>query len=244
MTKYTIEDLQQRKVSLHLTNKDSLNTLNIILNKVFYKSKPAEGTSYYYNAHPNNNKNWECSDIKPPLNIVTVDKFYHDNFTTHTQQSINSNPLPEHKILGYKLNGIATPKNVAALLECGLNIGTDTPVMDLYFNKSSWNKKYKEKAELLGILDIWFTPVYEEEKIEILCENGQSIMVSKETITFEDVELHIEFINQLLKPTKLPGMNSYSYKTESWWIGCVVTPKLFTRTDARNVLKAHTKLIQ
>ena len=65
----------------------------------------------------------------------------------------------EKKLIGYKLNGKVTADEVAALLDCSETVYSD----GRFFKEEHLGSLTIERAQKLGILDLWFEPVYEEE---------------------------------------------------------------------------------
>ncbi len=66
----------------------------------------------------------------------------------------------EKEIIGYKLNGKATAEEVSILLKCDKQVYSD----GTFFTKGHLNSDVIKKAKSLGILDIWFEPVFKEEE--------------------------------------------------------------------------------
>lgn len=68
------------------------------------------------------------------------------------------NNMEEKEIIGYKLNGKVSPIEVAQLLNCDPNEKDGMFFWGIHLDAGTF-----KKAKELGILDIWFTPVYAEE---------------------------------------------------------------------------------
>lgn len=74
------------------------------------------------------------------------------------------------KLIGYKLNGVATAQQVATLAECDPKIYSNGCFLIYpdHFDTTGSGYGVGTRLEKLGILDIWFTPVYEEETKTII----------------------------------------------------------------------------
>ena len=63
----------------------------------------------------------------------------------------------EKKLIGYKLNGKVTAEQLAKLLDCNENTKDC-----MFFWEPNLKSPVVQRAKNLGILDIWFNPVYKE----------------------------------------------------------------------------------
>lgn len=72
------------------------------------------------------------------------------------QEKIKENKM-EKKLIGYKLNGKVTVEQLAKLLDCNENTKDC-----MFFWEPNLKSPVVQRAKNLGILDIWFNPVYEE----------------------------------------------------------------------------------
>lgn len=122
------------------------------------------------------------------------------------------------KIIGYKLSGVATAQEVARLLNCDDYIDNQ----GLFFTAAQAVSPSGQKAKDLKVFDIWFTPVYEDDKVMIgtyeATKDGFNVVVgcqtyNKETllviqsllgrgtkheIKVEGINITLEDINKLL----------------------------------------------
>jgi hypothetical protein len=71
---------------------------------------------------------------------------------------------PKGKLIGYKLSGIASWNQICSLLSYAMP--HKDKKHDLFFDKYSINSPLFKRVEALGILDLWFTPVYSVKEEE------------------------------------------------------------------------------
>lgn len=92
-------------------------------------------------------------DFPNDVTLLTLEQF------KNIIKSINGDMKTNKELIGYKLNGKATAKQVALLLECDTYISKD----GLFFTKHNLGSTTIDTAKKLGVLDLWFEPVYEEK---------------------------------------------------------------------------------
>lgn len=103
---------------------------------------------------------------------------------------LNKNTKMEKKLIGYKLNGVVTAEQAGNLLRC-----SKEEKDGLFFWDIELHKPIIEKVKKLGILDIWFEPVYREE-LYVTISGYDAEIIDKDlikfgcqTITKEDAKL-------------------------------------------------------
>jgi len=131
-----IRDLRDRKLAIQHNHAGVSENLRRILNQAFPESSQTcmGGWDYYYTFSPNS-KEWDYSDILPHnITTITTDEAYDQLF-------------PEKKLMGYKLNGKITAKEVATLLWCTTELNSK----GLFFWGPNLNGASFSRAKQLGI---------------------------------------------------------------------------------------------
>lgn len=231
--------LQTGKITLDYMDKgkdtnDNLCKLRAILSDVFPGSRMPDGNSIYYRASNSPNA-W--ATLSPGKSyVMTVEDFYESTYKPIPGKGIK-------KLIGYKLSGIVSAKDAAHFLDC-----SDEVHNGLFFSNADFGGKALTKAEKTKVLDIWFTPVYEEilTHLKVVLSDGSAVKVTKDgieyDIQFTDVKLPIEFIKAILKPIPLPTLPNWNINSTGFSIGCKESPKFYTRDDAEKVIEAHNTL--
>jgi len=119
--------------------------------------------------------------------------------------------MENKKIIGYKL---IKPEYEAAVIKILNNdwwsMHANNNLKSIGYNFASFEKgnKYAIGAilETAGVLDIWFTPVFElgkPKKVVVELSNGKSVTVKKEYVLAESKRIDIEHIKNLLIEIKI-----------------------------------------
>ena len=136
----------------------------------------------------------------------------------------------EKKLIGYKLNGKVTADEVAALLDCSETVYSD----GRFFKEEHLGSLTIERAQKLGILDLWFEPVYEEEFkvgdwVELKASGtGNGMPMEKESVIVQLLE-----IDESKHPTGnyredshfMVKYGSRYYRTNKQWVLRKATPE-------------------
>ena len=145
------------------------------------------------------------------------------------------------KIIGYKLKD--------QKYEAACRAMTTLSSLDINENNVRPNTKLYNTFKEAGVLDIWFTPVYEDEmKTETLSLGSplkKIVVTSEKKITFEgEYESSIEELNCLLKlftsPSKV-AKNNLEIHIKKIWIGCSEGTEV-TKADVTSVINAYKRL--
>jgi len=130
-------------------------------------------------------------------NNSTPNGWYGDNSTKFKPvwpsesylETLKLNIMPvkqtERKLIGYKLSGKASAEEIARILNCSAKLYEH----DLFFGPQHLDSLVLKKVKELGVLDIWFIPVFEDE-IEIKFKEGDFIHISNDYGRFSS---HPEF---------------------------------------------------
>jgi hypothetical protein len=102
----------------------------------------------------------------------------------------------ERKLIGYKLSGKVSAEEIARILYCSVDLYEH----DLFFGQQHLDSLVFKKVKELGVLDIWFIPVFEDE-IEIKFKEGDFIHISDDGERFRS---HPEF-------RKIMGLNNNEF---------------------------------
>lgn len=94
-------------------------------------------------------------------------------------ETLKLNTMPvkqtERKLIGYKLSGRASAEEIARILNCSAELYEH----DLFFGQQHLDSLVLKKVKELGVLDIWFIPVFEDE-IKIKFKEGDFIHISND----------------------------------------------------------------
>lgn len=221
--KYTIEDFKDRKISLKYEDKPGdLEKLRKIMNTIYPDRITPKGKSmYYYSLRQHTD--WMSNDIPPSeTHVVKVEDFYNMIFSPK-------------KLIGYKLNGLVSAYQVAELLDCGSNDKDGLFFWDLHH---PYTQNVIDKARKLGILDLWFDKVYEEEKKEKIFKlgSGKEVLITKEKFMCDDIFISTQTMKHLLNSLAYIGI--YKVISTAFKIGCVE----FTREELEQALEIQKSL--
>ena len=148
----------------------------------------------------------------------------------------------EKKIIGYKLNGKVTAKEAAEFLECSKNLNEN----GCFFWKSHFDSTSFFKAKRTGVLDLWFEPVYKQEKQIIQMYSSNNGMFEIEVVDGkayyrpENKELPKKWIKDIINSyddiliQQRNGVNPYNVKIAGLHVGCYQNCK---KQDWENVYK-------
>jgi len=222
---FTKEDLKNGAVALELTKECKVEQLREILKDVFTTENPPDGYYKFYYVAKSDKDLWICNTELPDRikHSVTVTEFYKQNYIPK-----------EKKLKGYKLNGVASARQVAHLLNFGAH--EDKEGIFLWPN----NPLTIKEAKRLGILDLWFTPVYEEEKpteIEIKLASGESVKVTKNWVKYPDYKILINTIKEISA-----SISYLESRVRGVVIGNSNISKYFTIKDIERVIEVHKTL--
>lgn len=117
------------------------------------------------------------------------------------------NNMENKEIIGYKLNGKVSAEKVATLLGCD-----KSEYQGMFFHEGSLGGRFFNKAQELGILDLWFTPVYKEKEV-IIDMNGQFKLTVKEGKIYHKTEDITGYVKEIINWSKnIPSkMDSYAF---------------------------------
>ena len=221
----TLKNIKEGKLAIFHDTKGISEKLSKILKEVFPDdNKIVNGSWNYYYKDIHYPKTWSYSDCKPSyMNSMTTDEVYQQLFS-------------EKKLKGYKLNGKVSKEKIANLLTCA------TATKDsLFFWEGHLKGGYPpfDKAKELGILDLWFEPVYEEDKPAFFTykiSNGKEVTVFKEGVCYEGKVLSVEGLKSLLNEYRL--LHNFRLLPKSWELGCLE----FTRKNVEDILSLNKEL--
>lgn len=154
-------------------------------------------------------------------------------YTLEQLKQLDSNNM-EKKIIGYRLIKPEYSQAAERIANCSNWAAFETNL--LYYN---WCKDTKEKLEKAGVLDIWFTPVYEPEKPKektITLSNNKLVKVTKEGVRVESKFVEIKYIESLFSNTKMFGDTGWELQINNFDIGCY---KNLNREDLKYILEAY-----
>jgi|688.fasta_scaffold00478_141 hypothetical protein len=160
-------------------------------------------------------KNWtkDHSDyfISYPDNAYDSDKRYHSHsknidkeYVKITMEQFKKYVLKEinmKKIIGYKL--VKTQYRIACenIVNVNVNWNKDKSFAEIMINNP--NEYYIEKLTEAGVLDLWFEPVYEDDKIMLDNSKYEIIIANGATI----IDGHV-FFNDFWKSAKIVAEHS------------------------------------
>jgi len=210
---YSIENF---KKGLFIIENNNVDKLIAIMGKIYPERTLPRGSATFYLGEE---EHWKGCFTGSGL-VISATKFFDIVF-----------PKEGKKLIGYKLNGKITAQQAYSLLSCNYFL---TPEICFQKNSNTYNK-----AKELGVLDLFFEPVYEEDKpssYELGLACGKTIRIDKTGFHFEG---HIMSYTSLLitfRPQYI--LDGYTLSSQSWKIGCIT----FTRNEAEKALELYNKL--
>lgn len=199
-----------------------------------------DGSAYYYGVRNNNGK-YHLKSEGLFGKLLTLEEFELIFLDKKPEEMKQENK----KLIGYKLNGTVTAQQVADLIQCSPDIYTNGCFL-LYpthfdvgrvCNVKGAGNKLKE----LGVLDLWFTPVYEEEiktitsgskRIEIKIIPGKSIEAQGKTIK---IELLKEIYEDMVDNVFYENNTGWEISFPSVKIGC----STFTAQEISQIISTY-----
>ena len=115
-----------------------------------------------------------------------------------------------------------------------------------FFKENGWYKVYgyetnTEILKRLGLLDLWFEPVYEETKKTFIVVSGREITIAKDRIGTDNTEIPIDILETIINGGKysIPNSNHVIEMLEATYkIGCVT----LTFTDCKKIHEIYQSL--
>ena len=129
----------------------------------------------------------------------------------------------EKEIIGYKLNGKVTAIQVGMLLDCRPN-----ELNGMFWWKDNLDSIAFKKCKEMGILDIWFEPVYTLEVKKNIGSKAVEFIANQGKVYVDNQEIDIDKLNQLIQIESISGFSVKSYE-----IGCAN----YTREDINTIIE-------
>jgi len=187
--------------------------------------KEHDGSATYYGVK-DNDSTFTSTGSGPFGKLLTLEEFELIFLDKKPEDMKQENK----KLIGYKLNGTVTAQQVADLIQCSPDIYKNGCFLlyPIHFDGGSICsvKGAGNKLKELGVLDLWFTPVYEEEtktitsgseRIEVKITPGISIEAQGKTIK---IELLKEIYEDMVDNVFHENNTGWGIKFPSVKIGC------------------------
>jgi len=184
MNNKLIQELREGKVAV--TNDGSLNDLNKVLKYAFPEDLITSGVNKFYKINSGKSYYWGGVN-KTDLPSYSVKDFLKEE-------------TMEKKIIGYKLIKPEYKKAAQEIIGLRVNWEIGKSFTEVMENKPS--SYYIEKLTEVGVLDLWFEPIYEEE-IKLPTINTYEGEIVGKTIKYGCAILNITMLKKVLETTRI-----------------------------------------
>lgn len=238
---YSIEDLKSRKDGkcwvVQIENREQYNFLlnyfpNMMSYDLIYDGYLVDKT--------NTGKSHFSSYWREDYNKITITQI--KEYVVKEIEQLGSNNMETKKIIGYlvKKEYAVHAKTLIEKVK-GLIFDTMQNGVGASCNFTLNSSQYSFFKEA-GVLDIWFTPVFEPEKPKekvITLSNNKSVKIKKEGLYTEGRLILIKYIEDLFNVDQGFGGTNWKVQYNNFDIGCY---KNLNRKDLENILEAYKSL--